>query len=250
MYGLLIGTPIFTHSQEIRPADTLCKESDTLDLNYKVGNYKEALIINDFGDIVVIRRCNTTDFARFLNTTPTIAQAILEDCIYTVRDSNTTILNTGDTLRFSNADPPISYPPNGLGVLGGIIYRHSGNNLGKFLFSNYWKGGVDIALSNCQFAKILLCIKQYSVALSSSSDTLLIEDSLTANTVSFYHTPYERAFGYATVYVDSEQRIVGFSDRYDFDSKEWGIRPTRYELYVRLVSLISPHTTDSFEVCY
>lgn len=244
----MVGSSVCAQSQEIWPADTLCYEIDTVECtNREAESYEEALSISDSGDIVVIRGCSTGDFARFLNTTRAIARAILEDCNYTVSDDDSIVLVTGDTIRCSNADTPASNPPRGM---GGIIYRHSGDNFGKFLFSNYWQGGMDIALSNSQFAGILICIKQYQMAPLSLTDTLSGGDSLTACTVSFYNTPYERAFGSATVYVDFEQRIVGFSDRYNFDTKIWGTRPTRYEFYVRLVSLFSPPTAAGFEVCY
>lgn len=245
--SLMIGITVCTQAQEVWPADTLCHETDTIEEpGLEPENHGEALCISDSGDIVVVRGCSAVDLARFLNTTPAIARAILEEQDYAVSDDDSIVLIMGDTLRCVDTDAPASTPPRGM---GGIIYRHSGNNLGKLFFSNYWQGGTDIVLSNSQFAEILICIKQYQVLLI-RTDTLSSDNSLTACIVSFYNTPYERVFGSATVYIDSEQRIVGFSDCYNFDTKNRGARPSRYEFYVRLVSLFSPSTAASFEICY
>ena len=87
-------------------------------------------------------------------------------------------------------------------------------------FPTSWNGNGDVALTESQFAGILLCIKQKQILFL--MDTFGVGDDLRPIGVSFYNTRYEKAFGYAVIYVGPDNRIVGFSDVYDFDSKRWG----------------------------
>jgi hypothetical protein len=57
----------------------------------------------------------------------------------------------------------------------------------------------------------------------------------TAHVVNFYGTKYENALGRATLYYNQEGVAIGFEDRVDFESREWGIRPIDGEIKTRLV---------------
>lgn len=178
---------------------------------------------------------NSDEFmlANFLNTSPDIAKKILY--IWNCNDSSLFVQDTSNKT---------------LSGIPRLIYKHLDDEFSRFLFLNYWTGGGDIVLTDRQFAEILICVK------SSKDTNKWISEDLHSNTknkpcqFSFYNTKYCEAFGVATFYINSDNRIVGFSDTYDFDAKKWGIRPLKYELLVRLVALLSPSNASGFNIIY
>lgn len=185
--------------------------------------------IDESGILVIPDSCSEQVLAEFLNTTPNIARDILmqsRQCL------------------IADEKPPVIQEPQS--CIGKLISLCSGNGLSKQFFCNYWSGGGDIRLSDKQFADILLCIKQNSAAMEFPAAS----DSIRQQTFSFYNTRYDKAFGVATIYFDSGNRIVGFRDVYDFDAQKIGVRPLKYEIYVRLVSLLSPVSASNFIIYY
>ena len=185
--------------------------------------------IDENGTLVIPDSCSEQVIAEFLNTTPDIARDIL--------------MQSRQCLIANEGLPVIQKPQS---CIGKLIFLCSGNGLSSFFFCNYWTGGGDIRLSGRQFADILLCIKQNTAQMEFPA----AGDSIRQQTFSFYNTRYGKAFGVATIYLDSENRIVGFRDVYDFDPKKCGVRPLKYEIYVRLVSLLSPDSASKFVIYY
>ena len=185
--------------------------------------------IDESGTLVIPDSCSEQVLSEFLNTTPDIARDILAQ--------------SRQCLIADEGLPVIQKPQS---CVGKLIYLCSGNSLSKHFFCNYWMGGGDIKLSSWQFADILLCIKQNTAAMEFPA----AGDSIRQQAFSFYNTRYGKAFGVATIYLDSENRIVGFRDVYDFDSQKWGVRPLKSEICVRLVSLFSPDSASRFIIYY
>ena len=199
-----------------------------------------ALGINKWGNVIAFRDCNVYELADFLNTSPMIALRLLEKQLKDSSDAF--IMKEGDSI---DIDYGWNLIPGKVSGIGKIIYDHLDTRLDKYLFSNYWNGGLDVELTENQFAGILLSIK-----LEGKPNIFIPNNSLTSKCCSFYNTRYEKSFGYATIYFDSDNRIIGFSDIYDFDSKNWGVRPVKYEIYIRIVRLISPSSSSGFNVCF
>ena len=151
---LSIGLSIHTQAQEVLP---------------------DAITLDEAGNIVILRGCNEHDFARFLNSTPRIARSILAEHGYTVEEDSLIVLNDGDTLRHDADEYRAS---DSLSCIGKFICRHSGSDLDKFLFSNYWRGDGDVELSGKLFTKILLCLKQSLDTLPTRPDSIATADTL------------------------------------------------------------------------
>jgi hypothetical protein len=152
--------------------------------------------------------------------------------------------------QIHNAVPDAKPAPESLGCIGDFICKRFDDSLSVRLFRNYWTGKGDIWLSDEQFAAVEECIREIWQPQEFEADTLVPADAVRRESVSFYGTKYRNAFGVATVYVDAQNRIVGFMDTYDFDAKRWGIRPFKYELIVRIVSLLSPSASLPFNIYY
>lgn len=152
--------------------------------------------------------------------------------------------------QIHNAAPDAKPAPESLGCIGEFICKRFDDSLSVLLFRNYWTGKGDIWLSDEQFAAVEECIREIWQPQEAGADTLVPADAVRRESVSFYGTKYRNAFGVATVYVDAQDRIVGFMDTYDFDAKRWGIRPFKYELIVRIVSLLSPSASLPFNIYY
>lgn len=189
---------------------------------------------NESGALIIPDNCDEYMLASVLNTSPDIATKILK------------VWNCTDSPTFSQ----VLASEKTLSGIARVIYKHLDNEFSKSLFLNYWTGGGDIELSDRQFADILICINTKKNEIEWLSDSLLSLSQNKPCQFSFYNTKYCKAFGIATIYINSENCIVGFSDTYDFDAKKWGIRPLKYELYVRLVSLLSPPTASKFKIRY
>lgn len=200
----------------------------------------EAWTVNERGNLVSLRESNEYELARFLNTSPDIARRILGQ-----PKGDMIMLNQGDSL---NIDYGCTLAPDRLSGVGRIFSHHLGSPYGQYFFSNYWRGGDDIELSDSQFAAILLYLRQHK--FYPMPDTLSNDSVFFPCLVSFYDTPYERCFGRATIYVDTANRVVGFLDYYNFDAKRWGVRPIKHEFYVRLISLFSPASASPFVIRY
>lgn len=152
--------------------------------------------------------------------------------------------------QIHNAVPDAKPAPKSLGCIGDFLCKRLNDSLSVWLFRNYWTGKGDIWLSDEQFAAVEECIREMWQPQEFEADTLVSADAVRRESVSFYGTKYRNAFGVATVYVDAQNRIVGFMDTYDFDAKRWGIRPFKYELIVRIVSLLSPSASLPFNIYY
>lgn len=224
---LLICAASFVSAQEVARTDTL----------------PETLSVSKTGNLLALRRCSESDLARYLNTSPQIARQILRE-----QNGNDSIeLNPGDSLCI---DYGYSLQADALRCIGMYISNRLDSNLDKYLFSRYWLGKGDVQLSGLQFAGLLLCIKQNPEIISPVADTSALCDSIVPRRVTFYNTPYEKAFGSATIYLNSDNRIIRFFDSYDFNPLHWGVRPLKYEVGVRLVSLFSPNMASDFKVCF
>lgn len=200
----------------------------------------EALIISKNGNIIAQRDCTVEEIALFLNTTNQIVEQALPD-------DTIVVLRQGDSIQ---ADYGRELVPDKVTGLGKIISWCLGDNISKYFFSHYWHGNGNIDLSCNQFIGILACIKQNNLGYQLSADTLAHDGLVSPITISFYNTMYEKTFGYATIYVNTDNRIVGFHDIYDYNPLEWGVRPCKYEFLVRLVAIISPSTSSTYEINY
>ena len=91
-----------------------------------------------------------------------------------------------------------------------------------------------MTLSESRFSAIVKAAKNlpgtnYNVTLSNGKVG-------TRRVVDFYGSAeYDKALGRATIYYNNKGRTVGFSDYYDFDPKNWGVRSTGNEIKTRMV---------------
>lgn len=203
--------------------------------------------VSEQGNLILLKDCDGQELARSLNTSTQIIFWMLGEQGHANKEDDSVVLCKGDSI---NVDYGLSLAPDTLSGMGKLISCCLDNNLDKYLFSNYWLGKGDIEMTSEMFAGVLLCLRQNPGLLPSGSDTSVVGERRVSRQVSFYKTRYEESFGSATVYIDSDNRVVGFADVYDFDSKRWGVRPIKYEFYVRIVSLLSPASATSFRVYF
>ena len=196
------------------------------------------------GNLVAEKGDNAWTLSRYLNTTPSIATGLLEEQGYSVNSNGVLNLKEGDVFEIdygtkakqSNVD---------LGAVGNLIRQCAGSGVAKDMFSNYWAGNGDMSLTGEQFAGILMYIKE-----SGQSPTVADGSS---KVIDFYDSPvYSLAFGRATITADEKQRITGFMDIYDFDSKPIGQRNVINEIKTRAVNMASKKLGNgkSFKVSY
>ena len=204
-------------------------------------------VLDENGNLVVPYGCSDSAFAAFLNTSPFIAEKILNKKKEQAVGKNRIVFYADSCQAVGHIIPAGEAK---LGGIGKIVYRKLGDNLSRTLFLNYWTGGGDIELSDECFLWILLCIKELNLEDSSASSLDAHTPRCPQRTVSFYKTRYQAAFGVATIIYDSEKRIVGFSDTYDFDAKKIGVRPLKYELYVRMMSCLSSPSASNYNIHY
>jgi len=73
----------------------------------------------------------------------------------------------------------------------------------------------------------------------------------TTRVVNFYNSKeYSLVFGRSTLFYNKQGNIVGFHDKYDFDSKSWGTRSTTNEIKTRMVRWASPKTAKPYYIRY
>lgn len=200
----------------------------------------ECFSVNENGHILILKDCNSQEVADYLNTSPQIASRIIETVNRNTNES--LFLHKGDIISLDNS---LNLDTGDMPCTGKMIRYLLNTPLDQYLFSNYWLGYGDVELSAVQFARILLCIKQNQLITNNCT-----QNKTNSRIVSFYDTPYEQAFGFAQIIQDTNNRIIGFYDSYDFDPKEWGIRPFKYELYVRIIALLSPSTSSAFNIYF
>jgi len=240
LIGLYVTLSMCLNAQEVSQQDTTLGEDNA-------GLRQDVLMINTAGDIEALENCDEYALANFLNTSPQIAKTILERRRSYKDELTKNCLNKGDIVK---VDYGCDLLPDSLSCMGKVICKYFSNNLGQYLFSNYWNGKGDIELTVEQFAGILLCIKQNNISIPSSPDTLYENCNNLPVLVSFYNTQYEKEFGNATLFYNEDGQAIGFLDVYDFDAKKWGIRPFKYELCIRMVALLSPATAADFTISY
>ena len=164
-------------------------------------------------------------------------------------------LKEGDVLQVES-EGPSSNERESLGFLGNQIRNKAGSDFSKDLFENYWNGNGDKELTDKEFLGILLFLKKNGTSTGNSTDVNLIDDDGSSapgyvKVVSFYNSKkYALAFGSASIYYDSNNRVVGFYDRYDFDKKDWGSRSVSNEIKTRMVNNVSPSNARAFSIRY
>ena len=113
----------------------------------------------------------------------------------------------------------------------------------------------DLTLSGTQFAGILMCLKTVDI-ISNQENTILIGASNKqyegySALANFYSSDYySLAFGTATIYMNKKNRIVGFYDSYNFDSKPKNTRSKINEFETRAVRIVSPKSAKPYSIKY
>ena len=207
-------------------------------------NGREVWKPNEQGNLVAEKGDNAWTLSQYLNTTPNIATGLLEEQGYSVNSSGVLNLKEGDVFEIDRGTKENQSNVN-LGVVGNLIRQRAGSGVAKDMFSNYWAGNGDISLTGEQFAGILMYIKE-----SDQSPTVADGSS---KVIDFYNSQvYSLAFGRATITADEKQRITGFKDIYDFDSKPIGQRNLINEIKTRAVNMASKKLGNgkSFKVSY
>jgi RHS repeat-associated protein len=122
-----------------------------------------------------------------------------------------------------------------LGVVGNAIKGQLTSEHEKELFENYWQGNGDTVLEISKFRGVANAAQ--SLTVTSETIVPIGEGRYTAKVISFYgNADLDQAYGRATLFYDANSNAVGFRDTYDFDSKNWGIRPTQSEIQTRAVN--------------
>ena len=153
-------------------------------------------------------------------------------------------LRVGDIFIVENVTPKPKNRPD-LGFIGNLIRDKAGSEFSKNLFENYWLGKGDIELTSKKFEAILLYIKENNPKRYDKKYINIVTNDNRKlkgykQAVSFYlSSEFDRAFGVATIILNSKNEIIGFYDYYNFDPKEWGIRSIKNELITRSVYYLS-----------
>jgi len=128
-----------------------------------------------------------------------------------------------------------------LGCIGNSVRDVSGklnSDFEKRMFARYWKGKGDYTLTNIEFREIL----------SSAKVTSIHDDYIG---ISLYGSAkYDYAIGSATLYYSSENNMINFYDKYDFDPQPYGGRSYGAELATTFTAVASPSSAHSFEIRY
>lgn len=196
---------------------------------------------------------NAYSLAEYLNTTPDIAIRMLEEQNYTINANGVLNLKVGDIFNvdYGTSQKNMDF----IGTIGEIISHQSHLGLGEDIFRNYWFGIDNFELSGAQFAGILMYMKNNMIEILNEESVILKGVSGktypgTSKLVNFYGSPYERTFGKATLYYNTKGNVVGFYDKYDFDSKPWGNRSFWNEIITRSVDIASPKHSSPVNVRY
>jgi hypothetical protein len=171
---------------------------------------------------------------------------------YTVNKKGVLNLKVGDVFQVEHTTTAPESRDN-LGFMGNQVRERAGSEFSKNLFENYWTGGGDVELSGQRFAGILLYVKDNGPKASEPTNVTFSNGAQgTQKNVSFYaSSEYDKAFGSATVYYNPKGNVVGFYDRYDFDSQPWGQgRSIKNEIITRAVNLVSPQSATPFSIRY
>lgn len=205
------------------------------------------------GNLVAQQNDNAYILAHYLNTTPDIAIRMLKEQNYTVNGNGVLNLKVNDIFHvdYGCCRTRMDY----IGAIGEYVGSLSKLGLGEDIFGNYWLGLGDVELTGAQFSGILMYIKnnnpntsnEQNVTLKGASGKTYFGKS---KIVDFYESPYARLLGRSTLYYNSKGNIVGFYDKYDFDSKPWGTRSLKNEIITRSVNFVSPKCSSSVNVRY
>jgi hypothetical protein len=145
-------------------------------------------------------------------------------------------IDPGDKLVVSdpNVPAPAIKPTPPSFVAAKDVYGDdaSGNDVATMNYSLYSIGtGLPIILSTTRFDDIVL----NSDVNVSGAVPIEGTDYKKANINTYKGTgKYSLAYGNATVYLDKDNKVVGFYDWIDYDSKPWGQRSTGAEIITRL----------------
>ena len=234
----------------------------TLEAYQFTGNNPIALIDPDGmwvedadGNLVAEEGDNAYTLADYLNTSSEIAINYLADQGHEVNSEGILQLNVGDVLSVTHkTSAPMSRTD--LSGLGNTIRDEVDSEYAKDLFENYWTGGGDLDMDSKQFVGMLLYIKKNSGEdgfwMGGMKDATLVGGSGSeykggVRVANFDNSDeYNLALGRASILYNSDSRIVGFWDPYDFDSKSWGTRTYKNEVITRAVRYASPSTASPF----
>lgn len=207
------------------------------------------------GNLKAEKKDNAYTLAKYLNTDAKTAIGMLSEQGYTVNKKGILNLKVGDIFKVENVTPAPDERED-LGFLGNEIRDRAGSDFSKNMFENYWKGGGDVELSGQKFAGILMYVKENNPDASAPTEATMTNADGTTNkgttrVVNFYNSKeYSLVFGRSTLFYNKQGNIVGFYDKYDFDSKSWGTRSTTNELKTRMVRWASPKTAKPFHIRY
>jgi uncharacterized protein RhaS with RHS repeats len=134
-----------------------------------------------------------------------------------------------------------------LGIAGNRVRNRCGTEqLCRALITHYARGSGNLRLSDATFQDIVRVASGAEV--SAEARVLFNGTEATAKVINFYGTKYGNALGRATVYYDAQGEAIGFRDRVDFESRDWGERPFFGEIKTRAVD--AALTGNPFEVNY
>lgn len=119
-------------------------------------------------------------------------------------------------------------------MVGRMIRSQVDSDFEKKAFDRYWTGGGDTALTTGEFQDIVNSAQGLPVLETFQVGTK--SGSFIAHKFDFYsNEKYNAGLGSAWIIYGDGGRAVGFYDRYDFNSKPWGVRSIKAELQTRAV---------------
>lgn len=134
-----------------------------------------------------------------------------------------------------------------------IIKQYSNSEFERELFINYISGFGNMQLAVSDFQKVKNYATQNVDLINYPGFTIQLNDGNTGKAliISFYKfSRFNHAFGTATIYIDDNNKIVGFLDYYDFDSRPFGERSYVSEIITRSIKLFSPRKAKPFKITY
>ena len=204
------------------------------------------------GNLVAEKGDNAQTLAIYLNTSIEIAKKMLKEQGFFTDDKDN--LKIGDIFQIDYGN--ISTLKQDLKFWGNNIRKQAQSGIAQDLFTIYWTGKGDVELSSQQFAGILMYLKENNIpshagekiVLKGTSGTLYDGSKYNVN---FYGSDiYANAFGRATIYTNEHNNIVGFYDKYDFNSQPFGTRSLKNEIKTRVVRILSPSSAYDFSIRY
>lgn len=146
-------------------------------------------------------------------------------------------VNSAESLGMANIPRSWQEPSLGkvnVGPLGRVIRSQVDSEFEKKAFDRYWTGGGDVTITGDEFADIVNSAAGLPVLETFQIGTK--NGSFIAHKFDFYsNEKYNAGLGSAWIIYGAGGLAVGLYDRYDFNSKPWGVRSIKAELQTRAV---------------